>query len=201
MERIIRLLAAAALLAAGSCSPVYEGPQLSEVPEGLAYLTTIRSARHPLPDRELLGQYAYAVPGGMDWRTHATLSEYRGACDRAEVEAARDAFDERYGGRSSLYGPVEPFVAGGRPAWAYTADGLSDGKVERRGLVVVVPWDDRTYGIEVSSSEPAFIEREVQRRIAASFHVAKRGRYRGPLLALLAVAAAAGALVARRRRR
>ena len=73
--------------------------------------------------------------------------------------------------------------------------------MDRHGLTAVVPWDDRTFSIEVSSSEEAWMDREVQRRVAASFHVARRGRWRGPLLALSAAAAAAWVLLGLRKRR
>ena len=200
--KAFRLLGAAvAALALSGCEPVYEGPQLSEVPEGLAYLTSIRSSRLPLPDRRLLAQYAYAAPGGADWKTSVMISEYEGACSRAEVESAREAYAVRYGGGASRYGPVEGFEAGGRRGWAYTVDGVYRGQVDRHGLTVVVPWDEKSYSIEVSSSETRWMDRELQRRMAASFHVARRGRYRGPLLVLFIAAGAVWLFLDRRKRR
>lgn len=194
------LCAVVAVIALAGCEPVYEGPQLSEVPTGLAFTTSIRTSRLPLPDRRLLGQYAYAAPGGTDWRTSVTISEYEGLSTRSEVEAARDRYHSRYGDRSSRYGPVESFTVDGRPAWAYTADGLSDGRLTRHGLTAVVPWDDRTFSIEVSSEEEKWMGRDVQKGIAASFHVARRGRFRPGLLALVAVAALVWAVLGLRRR-
>ena len=129
-----------------------------------------------------------------------TISEYEGLSTRAEVEAVRDRYHSRYGDRLSRYGPVEDFRVGGRPAWVYSADSLSGGKVTRHGLTAVVPWDDRTFSIEVSSEEEKWRNREVQREIASSFHVAKKGRFRPVLLALLAAAAAVGAYLGLRRR-
>jgi hypothetical protein len=193
--------AAAAVLALAGCGPVYEGPQLSEVPEGLAYTNSIRTSRLPLPDRRLLGQYAYVVPGGTDWKTSATISEYEGLATRQEVAAARDGYHSRYGDRSSRYGPVEDFRVDGRPAWVYSVDSLSSGKVTRHGLTAVVPWDDRTFCIEVSSEEGKWMDRAVQRRIASSFYVAKKGRYRPILFALFGAAALVWAFLEVRRRR
>ena len=201
MKGVRFVAAAAAALALAACEPVYEGPQLSEVPEGLAYTTSIRTARLPLPDRRVLAQYAYASPGGTDWKTSVTISEYEGLATRAEVEAARETYHGRYGGRSSRYGPVEDFQVDGRPAWSWTDDSLFQGQVSRHGLVVVVPWDDRTFSVEVSSEEERWMDRGVQRRLAASFHVAKKGRYRLPLLALFVSAGVGWALYDRRRRR
>ncbi len=194
------LCAAVSVLVLAGCEPVYEGPQLSEVPKGLAYTNSIRTSRLPLPDRRLLGQYAYAVPGGVDWKTSATISEYEGLTTRAEVEAVRDRYHSRYGDRLSRYGPVEDFQVDGRPAWVYSADSLSSGKVTRHGLTAVVPWDDRTFSIEVSSEEEKWMDRAVQRRIASSFHVAKKGRYRPILFALFGAAALVWAFLGLRRR-
>jgi hypothetical protein len=190
----------AAVLALAGCEPVYEGPQLSEVPEGLAYTNSIRTSRLPLTERRLLGQYAYVVPGGTDWKTSATISEYEGLATRSEVESVRDRYQSRYGGRSSLYGSVEDFRVDGRPAWVYSVDGLSSAKVTRHGVTVVVPWDDRTFSIEVSSEEEKWMDRDVQRRIASSFHVAKKGRFRPILLAVFGAAALVWAIVGWRRR-
>lgn len=195
------LAAAAAALALAGCEPVYEGPQLSEVPEGLAYTTSIRTSRLPLPDRRLLGQYAYTAPGGMDWKTSVTISEYEGLATRAEVEAARDGYHSRYGDRSSRYGPVGELEIDGRPGWSYTADGLESGRVTRHGLTAVVPWDDRTFCIEVSSGEEKWMDRAVQRRLASSFYVAKKGRFRPLLFAIFGAAGLAWALFELRRRR
>ncbi|MBK8598869.1 MAG: hypothetical protein IPN83_25565 [Holophagales bacterium] len=200
MNLVRALCAVAAVFSLSGCEPVYEGPQLSTVPDGLAYTNSIRSSRLPLPDRRVLGQYAYVAPGGMDWKTSVTISEYEGLSTRAEVEAVRDRYHSRYGDRLSRYGPVEDFRVGGRPAWVYSADSLSGGKVTRHGLTAVVPWDDRTFSIEVSSEEEKWRNREVQREIASSFHVAKKGRFRPVLLALLAAAAAVGAYLGLRRR-
>lgn len=200
MNALRTLCVVAAAFSLSGCEPVYEGPQLSEVPDGLAYTNSIRSSRLPLPDRRLLGQYAYVPPGGTDWKTSATISEYEGLASRAEVEAVRDRYQSRYGDRLSRYGPVEDFRVGGRPAWVYSVDSLSGGKVARHGLTAVVPWDDRTFGIELSSEEAKWMDREVQRRIASSFHVAKKGRFRPILYTLLAVTAVVGALLGLRRR-
>jgi hypothetical protein len=200
MSAIRALCTAAAVLALAGCEPVYEGPQLSEVPKGLAFTNSIRTSRLPLPDRRLLGQYAYAAPGGTDWRTSVTISEYEGLSSRTEIEAARDEYHSRYGDRSSRYGPVQDFLVDGRAAWAYTADGLSDGKVTRHGLTAVVPWDDRTFSIEVSSEEETWMGRDAQRRIASSFHIAKKGRFRPILLAILGGAALVWASFKLRRR-
>lgn len=192
------LAALALALALASCGPVYEGPQLAEVPDGLAYTSSIRSARVPLPGRRVLAQYAYAGPGGLDWKTSVVISEYEGLATRSEVEAARDGFHARYGGRSSRYGPVGEVRVGGRPGWGYTEDGLLDGRVVRRGLTAVVPWDERTFSLEVGSSEAPWDDREAQRRLVASFHVAKRGRYRPLLFGLLLAGLCAWALLGRR---
>lgn len=189
----------AAVFALAGCEPVYEGPQLSEVPEGLAYTNSIRTSRLPLTERRLLGQYAYAVPGGTDWKTSATISEYEGLATRSEVESVRDTYHSRYG-RLSRYGPVEDFRVDGRPAWVYSADSLSSGKVTRHGLTAVVPWDDRTFSIEVSSEEEKWMDHAEQKRIASSFHVAKRGRFRPILLAVFGAAALVWAFVGWRRR-
>lgn len=191
-------MAVAAVLA--GCEPVYEGPQVSEVPDGLAYTNSIRTSRLPLPDRPVLGQYAYAAPGGMDWKTSVTISEYEGSSTRSEVETARDLYRSRYGERSARYGTVDDFKVGGRPGWAYTVDGLTDGRITRHGLTAVVPWDGRTFSIEVSSEEERWKDREVQRSIAASFHIAKKGRYRPALFALVAAAAVVAVLRGLRRR-
>ena len=201
MKAIRLLVAAAAVFALAGCEPVYEGPQLSEVPEGLAYTNSIRTSRLPLPERRLLGQVAYTGPGGMDWKTSVTISEYEGLATRSEVEAARDRYHSRYGDRLSRYGAVEGFEIDGRPAWSYTEDGLESGRVSRHGLTAVVPWDDRTFSIEVSSTEERWMDRAVQRRLASSFHVARRGRFRPILFALLAAAALVWAVLEVRRRR
>jgi hypothetical protein len=200
--RSLRLLsAAAAVLALAGCEPVYEGPQLAEVPDGLAYTTSLRTSRVPLPGRQLVAQYGYAAPGGTDWRTSVTISEFAGLATRGEVEAARQDDLARYGGRSSRYGAVEEMRVDGRPAWAYTVDALSGGEVTRHGLTAVVPWDDRTFGIEVSSEEEKWMDRAVQKRLAASFHVARKGRYRPLLFAVFAAAGAGWLLVEWRRKR
>ncbi|HYN40505.1 MAG TPA: hypothetical protein VE129_01915 [Thermoanaerobaculia bacterium] len=199
MNALRALCIVAAVLALAGCEPVYEGPQLSEVPEGLAYTNSIRTSRLPLPDRRLLGQYAYAVPGGIDWRTSATISEYEGLATRSEVESVRDAYHSRYGDRLSRYGPVEDFRIDGRPAWVYSADSLSSGKVTRHGLTAVVPWDDRTFSIEVSSEEEKWMGRDVQRKIASSFHIAKKGRFRPILFGICGAAALVWAFLRWRR--
>ncbi|MRR13701.1 hypothetical protein EG835_14915 [bacterium] len=103
--------------------------------------------------------------------------------------------------RSARSGPVEDFRVDGRPAWVYLVDGLSSGTVTRHGLTAVVPWDDRTFCIEVSSEEEKWMDRAVQRRIASSFYVAKKGRYRPILFVLFGAAALVWAFLEVRRRR
>ena len=192
-------VALAALGGTLACEPVYEGPQLTDVPEGLAYTTGLEAARKPLPGRKANSQVGHVPPGGTSWDTSAVITTYEGRAGREELEAARDDYARRY--RTTQYGPVEPMTIGGRPGWAYTTSEETREGRKTTGLVGLVPWDSVSYSIELRTSDPRWQEPERQRAIVASFEVARRGRHKPALYALLAAVLAGWGVAAALRRR
>ncbi len=166
LERSVGL--ALALTLAG-CGPVIEGPQLGEVPSGLAYNTSITSARPPLPGRPVARQVAYLAPGGQDWKDSVIITEYDGPLTLAEVAAARDGFEKRYG-RSARYGPLETLTIGGHPGWCWT-EAQADGALTLNGVVSL---EGKTYGIELKIGRKEGRDLAAMSRMVASFHVPRR---------------------------
>lgn len=166
VERSVGL--ALALTLAG-CGPVIEGPQLGEVPSGLAYNTSITSARPPLPGRPVARQVGYLAPGGQDWTDSVIITEYDGTVTFAEVAAARDDLEKRYG-RSARYGPLEPLTIAGRPGWAFS-EAQPGGALTLNGVVSL---EGKTYGVELKIGRKEGRDLATMSRMVASFHVPRR---------------------------
>lgn len=164
-----RSIGLALALALAGCGPVIEGPQLGEVPSGLAYNTSISSARPPLLGREVARQVAYLAPGGQDWTDSVIITEYDGPVTRDEVLAARDGHETRYG-RSARYGPLEPLTIAGRPGWAWS-EAQPGGALTLNGVVSL---EGKTYGIELKIGRKEGRDLAAMSRMVASFHVPRR---------------------------
>ncbi|MCU0291253.1 MAG: hypothetical protein MUF10_04590 [Thermoanaerobaculaceae bacterium] len=168
---------AALLLAVttAGCAPINEGPILRKPPTGLAYTSTVQSARAPLPHRARLRQVAYLKPGGTDWTTSVIITEYSGAATRDEIQEARDEYARRY--TSQGYGEVESLSIGGRDAWGWFETQRDGERVTSLGYTGVVPWGDRTFSIEVGSRDPRLHDGAFLRGVAMSFTVATQTTY------------------------
>lgn len=109
-----------------------------------------------------------------DDRDSVIVTEYEGAASRSETQAARD----EYAGRSTStrYGPVEDLKIDGRAGWCWTEAQPGDGKVRTFQLTAVVPWGDRTYSVEYSSSGSNLKTRAELQTAVESFTVVTKGK-------------------------
>lgn len=187
-----RILFPCLLAALGvGCGPVYEGPQLREVPEGLAYSNAWTSARVPLPLRKRVRQIHYVPPPAVERnRSTVVITEYEGLATRTEVSDARDALAAQY--TSTVYGPLEDLRIDGKPAWGWT-ETQREGKTKEiytMGLTAVVayPKQNATYSVEFTAGDPAHQRRDILERTVTSFTVASAGPPLGVKLILFGLA-------------
>ncbi|MCC6129661.1 MAG: hypothetical protein IT186_07000 [Acidobacteria bacterium] len=176
----------------GTPAEVLELPRVKEAPQELAFMTSIRAARVPLPGRKLVTQMGYEPPGGGDPENlgYITIGEFEGAATKGEFQEARDKYASRY--KSEAYGELEDLMIDGRPAWAYTVTYTYKGKVSSVIYTAAVPYETKTYTIEFSGRREEWQDPAYLRRVVASFEVPKKGR--GTAIALMVFGVALGAV-------
>jgi hypothetical protein len=172
------LFVTACLLA--GCAPVNEGPQMSIVPPGIGYTTTVESASVLLPSHARLRQVAYLPPFGQPGPTSIIITEVAGAVTASEVAGVRDDLVRRH--TSIRYGTLEPLELAGHPGWGWTERYTTKGRVTQAGFTAVVTWDVQSYSIEVSSSDPKLIDPDRLRELAMSFSVVTQASLDGWVL-------------------
>ncbi len=193
------------LLVSASCGPIHDGPQLRETPRGLAYTTSMSSARTPLRTREQIRQITYWEEPRSMGRQSVLIVEYAGEATLQEGEAARDDYASRYG-KNGEVGPAARLEVEGRTAitWLETSwskpGSTREEDVSGRILWAVLPWDGKTYGLElVSMGDALMSEQELRERLQTfTVHDAERATGRNYLVLGLLVLAGVGADLVRR---
>jgi hypothetical protein len=189
-----------AALVAGCSRPRFEGPQIQDPPPNFLYDANAYQGRNVFPEREQLRQSAWARGFGED-TPHSSIymTAYAGPSTRADVQAARDAQQARYG-RSIRYGDLEDLVIDGRPAWGWLETQIYQERVASLEYKAVVSYDTVSYAVEFWSNDPAFMDPATLQATVETFAIGKtRVSVVGVVVAIVLLAA--GVLVWRRQRR
>lgn len=168
--RVLRRSLLLACLAGLGCTPLHEGPQLRSVPDGLAYTSTISSARLPLRGRQKTRQVAYLPTGEERWPLSVIITEYAGVTNASEVRASHQEYVKRYG-ESTDYGQIETVTIDGREGWGWLETYRYRAEVMSVGFTVILPYDSVSYSVEVTSRKPKLKDEAYLRELAASFVV------------------------------
>jgi len=169
-----------------ACShPRFEGAQVQEPPHNFLFDANADKGRNVYPDREERRQTAWMRGFGDGGHSSLFITTYSGSSSRADVQAARDSQEERYG-RSIRYGQLESFEIDGRPAWGWLEKQVAKGDTVSVEYKAVVSYDSVSYAIEFFSSEPEWMDGWRQRQVIETFAIGKtRPNY---LLILLLIA-------------
>ncbi len=170
------LVAAFALAAVTSgCSrPTFEGPQIQDPPDRFLYDANASQGRNVFPQREQLRQGAW-FSGLMNDDEHSSIfiTTYAGPSGRNQIEAARDAQADRYGGRSMQYGPIGSIWIDDRTAWGWVETQIYKGKISSLEYKAVVSYDTVSYAIEFHSSQPQWMDEQKLKAVVATFAVGR----------------------------
>jgi len=166
-EKIGLAAALVAVLVGPGCMPLHEGPQLKDPPPGMGYISSILSARKPLPDRATTRQLGYV--GAGDSGDMVVITEYPGPTFEEEAEQARASYEARY--TSTEYGPFHSLDIDGQPAWGWLETQEVRGEVASVQLTAIVSYDDVSYSIELTLHPPRLLGAERMREIVESFYV------------------------------
>ncbi len=158
------------LLAIGCSKPRFEGPQVQEPPYGFRFDANAYQARNVFPEREQLGQVAWFTTRGDDEHSSIFITTYAGPSDRAQVQGARDAQEQRYGG-NMRYGVLEPIEIDERPAWGWLETQYYRGELASLEYKAVLSYDTVTYAIEFFSNQSEWMDGNRLREVVATFAV------------------------------
>lgn len=155
----------AVVLVAASCGMSgIPGPQITDPPPGLAYSSNPGPVGGTLAGMEAVRHRAWARMRPP--MIFISVVEYRGSLAEEGVEAARRE-RLRIGEGSAAESALEAILnldIDGRPARGWYSGGPT-----RRELTAFVPYDDATFMVSISSSDPGFLQDRQIRRAIESF--------------------------------
>ncbi len=190
MPRRLVLFSLMPALVVGCSRPRFEGPQIQDPPPNFLYDANAYQGRNVFPEREQLRQSAWARGFGDD-TPHSSIymTAYSGSSSRAEVQAARDAQEARYG-RSIRYGALEDIVIDDRPAWGWLETQIYQERVASLEYKAVVSYDTVSYAVEFWSNDPELMDPATLRETVQTFAIGKtRVSVPGVLVAVLLLVA------------
>ena len=157
---------------AGCSRPRFEGPQVQEPPHNFLFDANADKGRNVYPEREELRQVAWMRGFGDGGHSSLFITTYAGRSTEADVQAARDAQEERYG-RSIRYSGLESLEIDGRPAWGWLEKQVARGDTVSVEYKAVVSYDSVSHAIEFFSSEPEWMDGWKQRQVIVTFAIGK----------------------------
>ena len=137
--------------------------------------------RRVFPEREVVDQSGWNRTDGVEHESILIL-EFGGACTEAELRAAREQLERRWGSAILRHGSIEEVEIDRRPAWGWFED-----RGTTRAYVGVVSYRDATLSIEFSSTLEEHQGDEFLRNHVRSFR-RDRGRFLRVFVPLLLIA-------------
>ena len=174
MKTIFRLAPLAPfilLVAAGCTQPTIEGGQILKPPPGFAYDPNCSAAGLVYGHDELVGQRCWFTR--QEPHCAITVSEFKGGCNGADVQAAREAYVAK--NKYLEFGPLETLHIDGQPAWGWLETQKSNGAVYSLKYSAVVCYRASRYLVDYFAADPKFRDEAGQRKMVASFRVIKSG--------------------------
>jgi len=167
----VALLAAASVT--GCTSPRFEGPQVQDPPVNFIFDANASQGRNVFPDRRQLAQAAWFHAMGDRDHSSVFITTYSNPSSRADVQAARDAQEQKYG-NSIRYSDLEPLWIDEHAAWGWSETQVFEGGVVSLEYKAVVSYDSVSYAVEYFSNEPEYMNLAQQRDVVMTFAVGKR---------------------------
>jgi hypothetical protein len=167
----VALLAAASLT--GCTSPRFEGPQVQDPPVNFIFDANASQGRNVFPDRQQIAQVAWFHAMGDRDHSSVFITTYANPSSRADVQAARNAQEQRYG-NYIRYGDLESLWIDEHPAWGWLETQVFEGGVVSLEYKMVVSYDSVSYAVEYFSNEPEYMDAAQLRDVVMTFAVGKR---------------------------